>query len=83
MVRAPCCRRLADQRLGHGGQQERHHGGRGVQKGSEGIPPQHLQLLLDGAHREEPSHTSARRLSLSPASNRKRFTRLAAEDNKA
>lgn len=30
MLRAPCCRCLADQRLGHGGQQEGHHGGRGL-----------------------------------------------------
>lgn len=30
MVRVAYCRRLADRRLGHGGQQEGHHGGRGV-----------------------------------------------------
>lgn len=30
MLRVPCCRCLADQRLGHGGQQEGHHGGRGL-----------------------------------------------------
>lgn len=43
-----------DQRLGHGGQQEGHHGGRRIQKSIEGIPFEYLQLLFHSPGGMEP-----------------------------